>query len=58
MSLMQVVNPFCRLEKGLSDIIFIIEALAKVVCSVIPAKAGIQNAFNILDSGSRFACPE
>jgi hypothetical protein len=28
------------------------------ISSVIPAKAGIQNALKILDSGSRFACPE
>jgi hypothetical protein len=34
------------------------EVLAKVIYSVIPAKAGIQNLFKILDSGSRFACPE
>jgi hypothetical protein len=34
------------------------EALAKVTYSVIPAKAGIQNRLKILDSGSRFACPE
>jgi len=34
------------------------ELLAKVTCSVIPAKAGIQNCSKILDSGSRFACPE
>jgi hypothetical protein len=34
------------------------EALAKVTSSVIPAKAGIQNCLKILDSGSRFACPE
>ena len=33
------------------------EPLAKVTCSVIPAKAGIQNSLKILDSGSRFACP-
>jgi hypothetical protein len=25
---------------------------------VIPAKAGIQDRLKILDSGSRFACPE
>jgi hypothetical protein len=30
----------------------------KVAHSVIPAKAGIQNRLNFLDSGSRFACPE
>jgi len=30
----------------------------KAISSVIPAKAGIQNALKILDSGSRFACPE
>jgi hypothetical protein len=35
-----------------------IELLAKVTRSVIPAKAGIQNCLKILDSGSRFACPE
>jgi len=34
------------------------EPLAKVGHSVIPAKAGMQNRFKILDSGSRFACPE
>jgi hypothetical protein len=34
------------------------EALAKVACSVIPAKAGIQVSLKILDSGSHFACPE
>jgi hypothetical protein len=34
------------------------ELLAKVTYSVIPAKAGIQNCSKILDSGSRFACPE
>jgi hypothetical protein len=34
------------------------EALARVTSSVIPAKAGIQNGLKILDSGSRFACPE
>jgi hypothetical protein len=34
------------------------EPLAKVACSVIPAKAGIQNCLKNLDSGSRFACPE
>jgi hypothetical protein len=34
------------------------EALAKVAYSVIPAKAGIQSFIYILDSGSRFACPE
>jgi len=28
------------------------------ISSVIPAKAGIQNDLKILDSGSRFACPE
>jgi len=26
--------------------------------SVIPAKAGIQKGMKILDSGSRFSCPE
>jgi hypothetical protein len=26
--------------------------------AVIPAQAGIQNLLKILDSGSRFACPE
>jgi hypothetical protein len=36
----------------------LIELLAKVTYSVIPAKAGIQNCLKILDSGSRFACPE
>jgi len=30
----------------------------KAISSVIPAKAGIQNGLKILDSGSRFACPE
>jgi len=35
-----------------------VEPLAKVGHSVIPAKAGIQNRLKILDSGSRFACPE
>jgi hypothetical protein len=34
------------------------EALARVTYSVIPAEAGIQNRLEILDSGSRFACPE
>jgi hypothetical protein len=34
------------------------EPLTKVAYSVIPAKAGIQNGLKILDSGSRFACPE
>jgi hypothetical protein len=34
------------------------ELLAKVTYSVIPAKAGIQKCSKILDSGSRFACPE
>jgi hypothetical protein len=34
------------------------EPLAKVGHSVIPAKAGIQIRLKILDSGSRFACPE
>jgi len=34
------------------------EVLAEVTHSVIPAKAGIQNRLKILDSGSRFACPE
>jgi len=38
--------------------IFTGELLAKVTYSVIPAKAGIQNCSKILDSGSRFACPE
>jgi len=31
---------------------------AKVTYSVIPAKAGTQNCLKILDSGSRFGCPE
>jgi hypothetical protein len=31
---------------------------ATVISPVIPAKAGIQNCLKILDSGSRFACPE
>jgi len=35
-----------------------IEVFAKVTFAVIPAKAGIQNHLKILDSGSRFACPE
>jgi len=35
-----------------------VELLAKVISSVIPAKAVIQNCLKILDSGSRFACPE
>jgi hypothetical protein len=35
-----------------------VEPLVKVVHSVIPAKAGIQNCLEVLDSGSRFACPE
>jgi hypothetical protein len=34
------------------------ELLVKVTSSVIPAKARIQNPLKILDSGSRFACPE
>jgi len=34
------------------------EPLAKVGHSVIPAEAGIQKRLKILDSGSRFACPE
>jgi hypothetical protein len=34
------------------------EVLAKATWTVIPAKAGIQNGLKILDSGSRFACPE
>jgi hypothetical protein len=34
------------------------ELLAKVIFHVIPAKAGIQNCMKILDSGSRYACPE
>ena len=34
------------------------EVLARVTWAVIPAKAGIQNCLKILDSGSRFACPE
>jgi hypothetical protein len=38
--------------------LFMGELLAKVTYSVIPAKAGIQNCSKILDSGSRFACPE
>ena len=43
-----------------SDLAFLtsIEFLAKVTYSVIPAKAGIQKCSKILDSGSRFACPE
>jgi hypothetical protein len=35
-----------------------VDALANAAHSVIPAKAGIQNRLEILDSGSRFACPE
>jgi len=31
------------------------EVPAKVTCSVIPAKAGIQKFLKILDSGSHFA---
>ena len=38
--------------------VFSYELLAKATYSVIPAKAGIQNYSKILDSGSRFACPE
>jgi hypothetical protein len=38
--------------------VFKVERLAKVTYSVILAKAGIQNCSKILDSGSRFACPE
>jgi hypothetical protein len=34
------------------------EPLAKIAHSVIPAKAGFLNSLKILDSGSRFACPE
>jgi hypothetical protein len=34
------------------------ELLANVTYSVIPAKAGIQKCLKILDSGSRFACPD
>jgi len=34
------------------------EPLAELSHAVIPAKAGIQNRLKILDSGSRFACPE
>jgi hypothetical protein len=30
----------------------------KVACSVIPAQAEIQISLKILDSGSRFVCPE
>jgi hypothetical protein len=36
----------------------IVELLANVTYSVIPAKAGIQNCLKALDSGSRFAWPE
>jgi len=36
----------------------IFEPLAKVISYVIPAEAGIQKCLKILDSGSRFACPE
>jgi hypothetical protein len=35
-----------------------VELPEKVIPSAIPAKAGIQNDQKILDSGSRFACPE
>jgi hypothetical protein len=38
--------------------IAIMEVMEKVPFFVIPAKAGIQNCLKILDSGSRFACPE
>ena len=38
--------------------LFSLELLEKVTYSVIPAKAGIQKCAKILDSGSRFACPE
>jgi hypothetical protein len=44
-----------RLEKTIK---VIIEVLAEVAYSVIPAKDGIQNRLKILDSGPRFACPE
>jgi len=37
---------------------FLKEPLAKVISSVIPVQAGIQNFLKILDSGSRFAVPE
>jgi|GEM_PF-2599512 len=44
----------------------LVKLLAKITYSVIPANpgsgsgagAGIQNCSKILDSGSRFACPE
>jgi hypothetical protein len=47
--------------KNLSVIFLVslkMEHLAKVAHSVILAKTGIQNCSKILDSGSRFACPE
>jgi hypothetical protein len=47
----QIVNIKLKIKKSMKP-------LAKVVHSVIPAKAGIQNCLEILDSGSRFACPE
>jgi hypothetical protein len=37
---------------------FSYELPANVAFSVLSAKAGIQNRLQILDSGSRFACPE
>jgi hypothetical protein len=40
------------------DYIFDFTSPAKVTYPVIPAKAGIQNSFKTLDSGSRSACPE
>jgi hypothetical protein len=47
----QITNIKLKIEKSMN-------ALTKVVHSAIPAKAGIQNCLEILDSGSRFACPE
>jgi hypothetical protein len=44
--------------QGIYELLKLLEPLAKVGHSVIPAKAGIQNRLKILDSGSRFACPE
>jgi hypothetical protein len=47
----QIANIKLKIKKSMKP-------LAKVIHSVIPAKAGIQNCLEILDSGSRFACPD
>jgi hypothetical protein len=41
-----------------SKITSVVSLTLLYISSVIPAEAGIQNALKILDSGSRFACPE